>query len=232
MKIMALKIMDESREESANESFHHATKALEYAILNGARISSHSYGILGETNCQHFSSALRTLLTKAPKHILVAAAGNDQNCNDDVPACPCNNGAPNTLCVAASNKDNKVWVDSNYGRESVHVFAPGEKIASLWANGTEDTYVEADGTSMAAPHVAGLAALILSIDKDLSGERVKKYILDNVQTFDQYSDWVSSGGLIDVGKTLKDLSMHCSSSFLIMHRNSSLNLTFLPLCMS
>ena len=66
--------------------------------------------------------------------------------------------------------------------------------------------------------------LILSINRDLTGERVKKYILDNVQTFDQYSDYVSSGGLIDVGKTLKDLSMPpCCSSFLDNCQNLSMN---------
>ena len=108
-----------------------------------------------------------------------------------------------------------MWFFSNYGRESVHVFAPGKNIASLWTDGNENVYASDSGTSMAAPHVAGLAALILSINRDLTGERVKKYILDNVQTFDQYSDYVSSGGLIDVGKTLKDLSMPpCCSSFL------------------
>ena len=206
---MALKIMDESREAApdATETFDHLKKALDYAIFNGARISSHSYGF---PNCQKdssLSSMFSTYLLKAPKHILVAAAGNYQNCNDDKPSCPCNTDAPNSLCVAASNKENKIWFFSNYGRESVHVFAPGGNITSLWIDGNENVYADDSGTSMAAPHVAGLAALILSINRDLTGERVKKYILDNVQTFDQYSDYVSSGGLIDVGKTLKDLSM-------------------------
>ena len=210
---MALKIMDETREATAQEIIDRLRKALNYAFLNGARISSHSYGIHNCPKNSILSSMFRDFLVKAPKHILVAAAGNLRNCNDDIPSCPCTNDAPNSLCVAASNKDNEKYFFTSYGRESVHVFAPGEGIESLWINGTENTYEEATGTSMAAPHVAGLAALILSINKDLSGERVKKYILDNVQKSPQYSGWVSSDGLIDVGKTLKDLSMHSCSSF-------------------
>ena len=212
---MALKIMDETMKATPEETYERLTEAMEYAVVNGARISSHSYGM---SNCQKdsiLSSMFSTMLTKAPKHILVASAGNRRNCNDDNPHCPCNTDAPNALCVAASNKDNERWFDSNYGRESVHVFAPGENIASLWTDGYENVYAYDSGTSMAAPHVAGLAALILSINKDLDGERVKKYILDNVQKRPQYLDWVSSDGMIDVEKTLKDLSMPpCCTSFL------------------
>ena len=47
--------------------------------------------------------------------------------------------------------------------------------------------------------------LILSINKGLPGKQVKKYIENNVQKFDQYNGYVKSGGLIDVGNTLKNI---------------------------
>ena len=157
------------------------------------------------------------MLKNTPKHLLVAAAGNKQNCNDDVPAFPCNVAkyAPNALCVAASTAENKLWPSSNYGQDSVHVVAPGENIKSLSVNPKNitkgiihtytDNYDTKSGTSMAAPHVAGLAALILSINKDYSGELVKYFIMNNVKKLEQYEGFVKSGGLIDVGKTLKNV---------------------------
>ena len=196
-----------------------ATKAMNYAIEKGARISSHSYGTLPGPNTNHFS-IFRNILVSKPNHILVAAAGNDHNANDNAPAWPCNIGTSttgtgdvaNTICVAASTKDNKPYYFTNHGRESVHVFAPGEDISSLWANGTEPKYClhsnncpHRDGTSYAAPHVAGLAALILSIQPTLEGKDVKKFIEDNVDTFPHFYQWTSTGGLINVGKTLKDV---------------------------
>ena len=56
---------------------------------------------------------------------------------------------------------------------------------------------------MAAPTVAGLAALVASINPDLTGKQIKDLILNNVQKRDKYSDIVSSSGLIDVSKTIK-----------------------------
>ena len=216
---MPLKIFDESRELTGAESLEYATKALNYAIEKGAKISSHSYGNRPGPYSIHFSH-FGHILVNNKNHILIAAAGNDRNSNDDVPAFPCNIGTSttgtgtvkNTICVAASNHDNKPYYYTNHGRESVHVFAPGQDISSLWANGAEPKYclksnncLDRDGTSYAAPHVAGLAALILSIQPTLEGKDVKKFIEDNVDTAPHFYQWTSTGGLINVGKTLKDV---------------------------
>ena len=56
---------------------------------------------------------------------------------------------------------------------------------------------------MATPTVAGLAALVASINPDLTGKQIKDLILNNVQKRDKYSDIASSSGLINVSKTIK-----------------------------
>ncbi len=67
---------------------------------------------------------------------------------------------------------------------------------------------------MATPFVSGLAALILSIKKGLSGKEVKDLITANVQEMSGYTGlYVSSGGLIDIAKTIKHLSMYAVITF-------------------
>ena len=201
---MALKIMDESGLAQQKNSI----RALEYAIKHGAKISSNSYGVVGKEKCQDYLSTLGDVLSKAPEHLFVTAAGNEANNNDDVLACPCDANVDNSICVAASTREKKMWKDSNYGPTSVDVFAPGEDIASLWKiyGKAEHEYRTSSGTSMATPFVSGLAGLILSIKNVLSGGEVKKLITENVQSMS--SQFVNSGGLIDIAKTLKPLSMY------------------------
>ena len=201
---MALKIMDESRLTTATNTI----RALEYAIKHGAKISSNSYGVLGKEKCQNYLTTIDDILSNHPDHLFVSAAGNENNNNDDVVACPCDANAANAMCVAASTREKKKYFYSNYGSKGVDVFAPGENIASLWTN---QTYRNSSGTSMATPFVSGLAALILSIKSDLSGVNVKELITSNVQSMS--SRQVSSGGLIDIAKTLKHLSMYAVITF-------------------
>ena len=201
---MALKIMDESGLAQQKNSI----RALEYAIKHGAKISSNSYGVVGKEKCQDYLSTLGDVLSKTPEHLFVTAAGNEANNNDDAVACPCDANVENSICVAASTREKKMWKDSNYGPTSVDVFAPGKDIASLWKihGKAEHEYHSSSGTSMATPFVSGLAGLILSIKNELSGGEVKKLITENVQSMS--SQFVSSGGLIDIANTLKILSMY------------------------
>ena len=92
---------------------------------------------------------------------------------------------------------------SNYGEEVVHVFAPGSHILSTYPR---NSYTYLDGTSMACPHVAGLAALMMSMRGDLKPLQAKDLIIKNVQkTNANYANLVVNSGLIDVNKTLNAL---------------------------
>ncbi|KAF9162832.1 hypothetical protein DFQ26_003208 [Actinomortierella ambigua] len=94
---------------------------------------------------------------------LFAAAGNDEN----VDACDGSpSGAPNTFTVAASDKSDKFASFSSFGN-CVEIIAPGVDITSAWI-GNPKAKKTISGTSMATPHTAGAAALLISADASLS----------------------------------------------------------------
>lgn len=121
--------------------------------------------------------------------MLVHAAGNEAENVDEEENYPnpdlkaYNTKATNFITVGASSdpkiKGSYVADFSNYGKQKVDVFAPGVKIYSTIPGG--NTYGNLQGTSMAAPVVAGLAALIRSYYPDLSAKQVKTCIEKSVQ---------------------------------------------------
>ena len=91
---------------------------------------------------------------------------------------------------------------SNYGTPFVNVFAPGTQIFSTWPN---SRYRWLQGTSMACPHVTGLAALLMSLRNTVSPAQIKELIEQNVQKKSQYKNVVTSGGLINVESAISAL---------------------------
>ena len=176
-----------------------ALQALEYAIQHGAKISSNSWGASYQLG-QNWNNTL----ANNPQHLFVAAAGNQNRMIDEEdPFSSCSIIMPNVLCVANSNQYDSRSSSSNWGKDMVHVFAPGEHILSTYVDYQNYQYVYLTGTSMACPQVSGLAALILTMQKNLTGDELKSYIVQNVQKKAQYADLVSSGGLIDIVETIR-----------------------------
>ncbi|MFN0127739.1 MAG: S8 family serine peptidase [Verrucomicrobiales bacterium] len=134
-----------------------AITGIDYAVAQGARILSNSWGGGG------FSAALRDSITAARDRriLFVAAAGNDGSDIDLSPDYPAGYAIDNVVAVAAIDRSDRLADFSNFGDSTVHLAAPGVDIFSC-TQSSDTAYDSFDGTSMAAPHVVGVAALILS----------------------------------------------------------------------
>ncbi len=151
VRLMACKFL------SPSGSTSDAIECIDYAVSKGAKILNNSWGGGG------FSQALYDSINNARSKgvLFVAAAGNDGTDNDISPHYPSNYNLDNVVSVAALTREDKLASFSNFGRNTVDLGAPGLAIYSCWA--TSDTaYNTIAGTSMATPHVSGVAALILS----------------------------------------------------------------------
>jgi subtilisin family serine protease len=132
-----------------------AVAAILYASANGARVINASWG--GPARSQALEEALE--YARQHKVLVVAAAGNLSQDNDARPTYPASFELDNILAVSASDRDDQLASFSNFGRHTVDLVAPGVEILSTFP---DDTYRTLSGTSMATPHVSGVAALLLA----------------------------------------------------------------------
>jgi subtilisin family serine protease len=158
--------------------------AIQYAADKGVRISNNSYG------SGPFSQAVFEAI-RASKSIFVAAAGNDATDNDFNPSYPASYDLGGVISVAATDDSDLLAGFSNFGLNSVDLGAPGVDILSTVTGG----YGVLSGTSMASPHVAGAAALLLASDPSLTNHEIV-WRLANTTDFTNLP--VASGGRLNV----------------------------------
>lgn len=178
VKIMAIRAVPNGDEYDKDIAL-----GIRYAVDNGAKVINGSFGKYYSPNKEWVQDALKYA---AEKDVLVIfAAGNDSKDLDVVNKYPSDSydGAPeisnNVIIVGALNVEygsNMVAPFSNYGKKNVDVFAPGMKIYATTPN---QTYEYLQGTSMASPNVAGVAALIRSYYPKLTAAQVKQIIMDS-----------------------------------------------------
>jgi subtilisin family serine protease len=137
--------------------------------------------------------------------LCVAAAGNSGRNNDATPNYPSNYGASNLLAVAATDNRDNLASFSNYGATTVDLAAPGVSIVSTYPG---NRYASLSGTSMATPHVAGVAALAWSLAPNATVAEIKSAILGGVDRVASLSGKVLSGGRLNAYNTLRLLNVH------------------------
>lgn len=168
-----------------------ALQSIQWATKQKVDVMSNSWGGGG------YSQALYDAISDAEKQgiVFIAAAGNDGNNNDTTDTYPANYDLPNVIAVAATDNRDQIASFSNYGTAKVHVAAPGVKILSTVKNGGYDTF---SGTSMATPHVAGIAALMLSVNPSLSYAQIKDTLIRTSDKVRGLSRKVKAGGRVNV----------------------------------
>lgn len=139
-----------------------------------------------------YSKALMDVVERAYRHdiLFVAAAGNQGLNNDVTPFYPASLSLPNVISVAATNSQDTLYSQSNYGANSVHLGAPGAFLLST----IPGDYGYGAGSSLAAAHVAGAAALVLSQCPELGTADLRDMLLVNVQTLASLNGLVSTRG--------------------------------------
>ena len=208
-KIMALRVLD----DEGWGDYDDVVEAIEYATDNGADVINMSLA-------GGYSQVLDESVAYAYKNdvVIVAAASNESMHIKKNPLSPvCNDGSQNMVIgVSATTSADKLASYSNYGAPYVDVSAPGSSIYSTLytddpAHGFTTDYGYMSGTSMASPHVAGLAALVKSAHPTWSGPEVRDRAIDLTNNIDNLN--TSYTYQIGSGRINIERALNSSNSF-------------------
>ena len=191
VRLMPLKFLGADGYGSAAD----AVDCIDYATRMGAALMNNSWGGGG------YSEALRRAIERAAGEgvLFVAAAGNLGVDTDGQPFYPAAYDLPNVISVAATDHDDQLADFSNYGATSVDLAAPGAGILSTLPG---EIYGHYDGTSMAAPHVSGVLALILDRHRQLDAAGARALLLDRVDLLPGLAGRVATGGRLNALRAL------------------------------
>ncbi len=213
VKLMILRTVpmgDERDKDVAN--------AIRYAAENGARVINMSFGKGYSPQKEYVDAAVK--FADSVGVLLVSGAGNDASNVDSTDSFPnkyysSGGKAESFLTVGASSweeGEELTAIFSNYGKMNVDIFAPGVDVYSTYP---DNEYKAEDGTSMASPVVAGVAALVMAYYPELSASQVKEILMETVTKPDQivfkpgtedpvpFSSLSVSGGIVNAYEALK-----------------------------
>ena len=134
--------------------------------------------------------------------MFIAAAGNQGTNNDTNLSYPTNYTSPNVISVAALNRNDNLASFSNYGATTVNVGAPG---VSIYSTLPGNSYGSFSGTSMAAPHVAGIVGLLNAAKPGISVTEVTNAIFDSVDPLQSLNGKTLTGGRVNAASALTSL---------------------------
>ncbi len=214
-----VKIMSVRAVPNGDERDKDIANAIIYAVDNGAHIINMSFGKSFSPHKEAVDKAIRYAESKGV--LMIHAAGNDGKNLDSEYNYPTrkidkSNEAKAWIEVGASSwgtGEDFVGSFSNYGKKSVTLFAPGVEIYSTTPN---NTYESLQGTSMASPATAGVAAIIMSYFPNLSATQVRDILVQSTRKFDglkvqkpktseqvSFSELSTSGGLVNAYEAVK-----------------------------
>lgn len=195
-------------------------QSIDYAIAKGAKVINASYGFqdnLGGSFSE--SSAIQRAANAGIT--FVAAAGNNSANNDSAPFYPASYNRANIVSVGASDRNDGRASFSNFGATSVDLFAPGVEMFSTTTSGTSNTsYSSSQGTSFAAPVVAGAVALLVAeYPNDSLSQRVARIISSGaVDPVPGLAGLCVTGGRLNLAKLLPAADATTLPQALVWHR--------------
>src|SRR5438093_448960 len=200
VRIMACKFLDASGSGTIGD----AIDCLEYVKL----MKDRGVNVVATNNSWGGGGFSQSLLDAIEAHLqrgilFVVAAGNNASDNDVTPSYPAAYNLPNILAVAATTRTDALASFSNFGRRTVHLGAPGQEILSTTPG---NTYSVFNGTSMATPHVTGVAALLKAQDLARDWRAIKNLILAGGDTIPSMMSTITQKRLNARG------SLACSNS--------------------
>lgn len=174
-----------------------AVKAIEYSNSLGVTLTSNSWGGGGYSDTM--DAAIKVADEKGI--LFVAAAGNDSANNDRDPHYPSSYAGDNIIAVAATDNKDAIASFSCFGAATVDVAAPG---VDIYSSAPGNIYKILSGTSMATPHVAGIAALIKSHYPDATAAQIKARILNTVDPVASLQGVTLTGGRVNAFNALEN----------------------------
>lgn len=179
----------------------HLYQAFSRAIEDGARI------ILAPWSTQRFSEAMKAAIEFAAANnvLVITGAGDRGDSLVNSPYYPAQYGSMDNVIAVANINRNALLSQvngrfSNYGSGFVDIAAPGENLSVL---APRSEYLERSGTDLAAAHVAGAAALALSVKPNLSAAELKAILLQSADEKPELVPFISEGRILNLAKTIQ-----------------------------
>ncbi|MGH9948328.1 MAG: S8 family serine peptidase [Pyrinomonadaceae bacterium] len=211
VRLMAIKIYSAGASDTTSAMLINAYNYIRMMKGRGVniRVTNNSYGGCTEA-CDYDQATKDAIDAMGDADILnVFAAGNSGVNIDNTPFYPASYASPSILAVGATNvDDNRAF---NFGLNSVDLAAPGISIRSTML-GSDSSYGNMSGTSMATPHVSGAAALLAGNNPSLSAASLKATLMNTADAVPQWNGFSRTGGRLNVFAALQNQTV-CSFSF-------------------